>query len=108
MAQRESEQFIIFYHDLKNVLIADKMQARDAVHNVSVFPREGVKRVLELNANAFILVHNHPSVDLSPSEADIMMSQQIQRSAKALSITVHDHLIIGRSAELRIPADKLL
>ena len=66
MAHRETEQFQILYLDLKNVLIADKLQAKGAVYDVSVYPHEGVKRVLELNANAFILVHNHPSVDLSP------------------------------------------
>ena len=108
MAHRETEQFQILYLDLKNVLIADKLQAKGAVYDMSVYPHEGVKRVLELNTAAFILVHNHLSVDPSPSEADITMTQKIQRAAKALSITVHDHLIIGKSAELRIPADKLL
>ena len=108
MAQRETEQFQILYLDLKNVLIANKLQTKGAVYDVSVYPHEGLKRVLELNAAAFILVHNNLSVDPSPSEADITMTQENQRAAKALSITVHDHLIIGKSAELRIPADKLL
>ena len=73
-----------------------------------VYPREVVKRALELNVAAFILVHKHPSGDPSPSGADIVMTQQIKRAAEALGLTVPDHLIIGKSVELSFLASHLL
>ena len=100
MAHRETEQFRVLYLDRKNILIADEEQARGTVDHVTVYPREVVKRALELNASAFILVHNHPSGDPTPSEADISMTAQINDAAKALGLTLHDHLIIGKSTEL--------
>lgn len=100
MAHRETEQFRILFLDRKNVLIADEEQARGTVDHVPVYPREVVKRALELNASAIILVHNHPSGDPTPSEADISMTQQIEAAAQALGLTVHDHLIIGKAREL--------
>lgn len=100
MAHRETEQFRILFLDRKNVLIADEEQAHGTVDHVPVYPREVVKRALELNANALILVHNHPSGDPTPSEADISMTCQVQGAAQALGIVLHDHLIIGKSREL--------
>ncbi|MGR3290867.1 MAG: RadC family protein [Paracoccaceae bacterium] len=100
MAHRETEQFRILYLDRKNVLIADEEQARGTVDHVPVYPREVVKRALELNASALILVHNHPSGDPTPSDADISMTEQINVAAAALGLTLHDHLIIGKSSEL--------
>jgi DNA repair protein RadC len=100
MAHRETEQFRVLYLDRKNVLIADEEQARGTVDHVPVYPREVVKRALELNASALILVHNHPSGDPTPSQADIAMTAQIQGAATALGITLHDHLIVGRGREL--------
>jgi len=100
MAHRETEQFRILFLDRKNVLIADEEQARGTVDHVPVYPREVVKRALELNASALILVHNHPSGDPTPSEADISMTMQVQEAAQVLGITLHDHLIIGKSREL--------
>lgn len=100
MAHRETEQFRILFLDRKNVLIADEEQARGTVDHVPVYPREVVKRALELNASALILVHNHPSGDPTPSEADITMTCQIQDAARALGIVLHDHLIIGKSREI--------
>ena len=99
MAHRETEQFRILFLDRKNVLIADEAQATGTVDHVPVYPREVVKRVLELNASSLILVHNDPSGDPTPSEADITVTRQIEKAAKALSITLHDHLVIGRSNE---------
>ncbi|WP_413717844.1 RadC family protein [Silicimonas sp. MF1-12-2] len=99
MSHLETEQFRVLFLDRKNVLIADEEQAKGTVDHVPVYPREVVKRALELNASALILVHNHPSGDPTPSEADIAMTRQIEAAAQALSITIHDHLIIGRSAE---------
>ncbi|MFV2051147.1 RadC family protein [Aliiroseovarius sp. YM-037] len=100
MAHRETEQFRVLYLDRKNVLIADEEQARGTVDHVPVYPREVVKRALELNASALILVHNHPSGDPTPSDADITMTNQIRDAAEALGLTLHDHLIVGRSCEL--------
>jgi len=100
MAHRETEQFRILFLDRKNVLIADEEQAKGTVDHVPVYPREVVKRGLELNASALILVHNHPSGDPTPSDADISMTHQIQDAARVLGITLHDHLIIGKSREL--------
>ena len=100
MAHRETEQFRILFLDRKNVLIADEEQAKGTVDHVPVYPREVVKRGLELNASALILVHNHPSGDPTPSQADISMTLQVQEAAQVLGITLHDHLIIGKSREV--------
>lgn len=100
MSHRETEQFRILYLDRKNVLIADEEQAKGTVDHVPVYPREVVKRALELNASALILVHNHPSGDPTPSQADISMTAQVQDAARVLGLVVHDHLIIGKSREL--------
>ena len=100
MAHRETEQFRVLYLDRKNVLIADEAQATGTVDHVPVYPREVAKRALELNASALILVHNHPSGDPTPSPADLDMTQQIIRACEVLGLTLHDHLIIGKSTEL--------
>lgn len=108
MSHRETEQFRILFLDRKNVVIADEEQAKGTVDHVPVYPREVVKRALELNASALILVHNHPSGDPTPSEADISMTAQIQDAAHVLGITLHDHLIIGKSRELSFRAQGYL
>ena len=108
MAHRETEQFRVLFLDRKNVVIADEEQARGTVDHVPVYPREVVKRALELNASALILVHNHPSGDPTPSEADISMTQQVQEAAQILGITLHDHLIIGKARELSFRAQGYL
>jgi len=104
MAHRETEQFRVLYLDRKNVLIADEEQAKGTVDHVPVYPREIVKRALELNASAMILVHNHPSGDPTPSEADLTMTQAVQEACGALGLVLHDHLIIGKSRELSFRA----
>jgi DNA repair protein RadC len=108
MAHRETEQFRILFLDRKNVLIADEEQAKGTVDHVPVYPREVVKRGLELNASALILVHNHPSGDPTPSSSDIMMTQQIKDAAEVLGIVLHDHLIIGKSRELSFRSEGYL
>lgn len=108
MAHREVEQFRVFYLDRKNILMADEEQARGTVDHVPVYPREIVKRALHLNASALILVHNHPSGDPTPSQADIDMTGQVQRAADALGIALHDHVVIGRSAEVSFRAEGYL
>ncbi len=108
MAHGETEQFRVLFLDRKNVLIADEAQAKGTVDHVPVYPREVVKRALELNASAIILVHNHPSGDPSPSQSDIAVTEQIASAAASLSITLHDHLIIGKSAEFSFRAERLI
>lgn len=108
MAHRETEQFRILYLDRKNILIADEEQGRGTVDHVPVYPREVAKRALELNASALILVHNHPSGDPTPSHSDITMTGQIQSACDALGLTLHDHLIIGKSRELSFRSEGLL
>ncbi|MBN2630539.1 MAG: DNA repair protein RadC [Rhodobacteraceae bacterium] len=100
MAHRDTEQFRILFLDRKNTLIADEEQAKGTVDHVPVYPREVVKRALELNASALILVHNHPSGDPTPSSADIAMTAQVQDACQVLGVTLHDHLIIGKDREL--------
>lgn len=100
MAHRDTEQFRVLFLDRKNVLIADEAQANGTVDHVPVYPREVVKRALELNASSLILVHNHPSGDPTPSDSDIQMTQQVNDAAMALGLTLHDHLIVGKSTEL--------
>ena len=97
MARCATEEFRVLFLDRKNVLIADEVQNRGTVDHTPVYPREIVKRALELSASAVILVHNHPSGDPTPSKADILMTREIVAAAKALGIAVHDHLVIGRS-----------
>ena len=96
MAHNPTEQFRILFLDRKNVLIADEVQQKGTVDHTPVYPREVVKRALELNASALILVHNHPSGDPTPSGADIEMTRRIAETAKPLGIELHDHLIIGK------------
>ena len=108
MAHRETEQFRILFLDRKNVLIADEEQAKGTVDHVPVYPREVVKRALELNASAIILVHNHPSGDPTPSQSDISMTTQVQEAAQVLGVALHDHLIIGKSRELSFRSEGYL
>ncbi len=108
MARLEHEEFRILFLDRKNRLIADEAQSKGTVDHVPVYVREVVKRALELNASAVILVHNHPSGDPTPSRADIEMTRLIADSAKPLGITVHDHVIIGRELDASFRALGLL
>jgi len=96
MARSQTEEFRVLFLDRKNNLIADEVQNRGTIDHTPVYPREIIKRALELGASSIILVHNHPSGDPTPSKADILMTREIVSAAKALSIAVHDHLVIGR------------
>ena len=107
MAHRDTEQFRILFLDTKNTIIADEEQAKGTLDHVPVYPREVVKRALELNAAALILVHNHPSGDPTPSQMDISMTRQIEQAARTMGITVHDHLIIGKSCEISFRSEGL-
>jgi DNA repair protein RadC len=97
MARSAHEEFRVLFLDRKNALIADEVQGQGTVDHTPVYPREIVKRALELGASAIILVHNHPSGDPTPSRADIEMTRQIADAARALRVAVHDHIVIGRS-----------
>ncbi|QPC87578.1 DNA repair protein RadC [Mesorhizobium sp. NBSH29] len=97
MAFEQREQFRILFLDKKNVLIADEVQQTGTVDHTPVYPREVVRRALELSSTAIILVHNHPSGDPTPSRADIEMTKTIIDTAKPLGISVHDHIIIGKN-----------
>jgi DNA repair protein RadC len=108
MAHRDVEQFRVLFLDRKNVLIADEEQSRGTVDHVPVYPREVVKRALQLNASALILVHNHPSGDPTPSQEDINMTARIDAAAQTLGLTLHDHLIIGKSTEISFRTKGLL
>lgn len=107
MSHADREHFRILFLDRKNVLIADEEQSQGTVDHVPVYPREVVRRALELGASALILVHNHPSGDPTPSSADIDMTQQIAKACAVLGITLHDHLIIGRSREVSLRSERL-
>jgi DNA repair protein RadC len=96
MAEQKTEQFRLLFLDNKNALIADEEQQRGTVNHTPVYPREVVKRALELGASAIILVHNHPSGDPTPSQDDIAMTKEVVAAADKLGISVHDHIIIGR------------
>ena len=108
MAFESIEQFRILFLDKKNRLIADEVQQTGTVDHTPVYPREVIKRTLELSATALILVHNHPSGDPSPSSADVRMTREISDIAKPLGITLHDHIIIGRSGHASLRGLKLL
>jgi DNA repair protein RadC len=100
MAFEEREQFRILFLDKKNALIADEIQQTGTVDHTPVYPREVVRRALELSATAIVLVHNHPSGEPTPSRADIDMTKEIIESGKRLGITVHDHIIIGKKGHV--------
>lgn len=97
MAHAPREQFRVLFLDVKNQLIADEVLNEGTVDHAPVYPREVARRALELSAANLILVHNHPSGDPKPSAADIQITQQIVEAAQAVSVKVHDHLVIGRN-----------
>ena len=108
MAFSEREQFRILFLDKRNQLIADEVQATGTVDHTPVYPREVVKRALELSATAVVLVHNHPSGDPTPSRADIQMTKQIVDVAKPLGIEVHDHIIVGKDGHASLKGMRLI
>ena len=107
MAFEDKEQFRILFLDKRNQLIADEVQQVGTVDHTPVYPREVIRRSLELSATALVLVHNHPSGDPTPSTADVRMTKAIADVAKPLGITVHDHIIIGRSGHVSMRGLKL-
>ncbi len=108
MAFADKEQFRIIFLDKRNQLIADEVQQTGTVDHTPVYPREVVKRALELSATAIILVHNHPSGDPTPSSADIQMTKQIIEVARPLGIEVHDHIIVGKEGHSSLKGMRLI
>jgi DNA repair protein RadC len=108
LARERVEHFRILFLDNRNRLLADEAQARGTVNHTPVYPREVVKRALELHATAIILVHNHPSGDPTPSSDDVVVTQEIVLAARALSIVVHDHVIVGNGRWLSFRQEGLL
>ncbi|MEM7470668.1 MAG: DNA repair protein RadC [Pseudomonadota bacterium] len=105
MAHLDIEQFRVLYLDRKNVLIADEAQGTGTIDHVPVYPREIIKRALELSAAALILVHNHPSGDPTPSAEDVEMTKTVQSAGETLGIILHDHLIVGKSRHSSLRAE---
>jgi DNA repair protein RadC len=108
MAFADKEQFRILFLDKRNQLIADEVQQVGTVDHTPVYPREVIKRALELSATAILLVHNHPSGDPTPSPADIQMTKAIVDIAVPLGIAVHDHIIVGRNGHASLKALRLI
>ena len=102
------EQFLLLFLDRKNRLIADERQQRGTVDHTPVYPREVVKRALDLKASAIILVHNHPSGDPTPSRLDIETTKEIAAAASKLGIAVHDHIVIGAAGHFSFKSEGLL
>ncbi len=108
MAFADKEQFRLLFLDKRNRLIADEVQQTGTVDHTPVYPREVIKRALELSATALILVHNHPSGDPSPSQADIQMTKAIIDIAGPLGISVHDHIIVGKGGHASLKGMRLI
>ncbi len=108
MAFADKEEFRVLFLDKRNCLISDEVQGSGTVDHTPVYPREVVKRALELSCTAIILVHNHPSGDPTPSTADIRMTQEIVNIAKPLGILLHDHIIVGRNGHASFRGLKLI
>ncbi|MBV1797801.1 DNA repair protein RadC [Siccirubricoccus sp. G192] len=108
LAREPVECFHVLYLDSRNRLIADEAQARGTVNHTPVYPREVVKRALEVQATAMILVHNHPSGDPTPSRADIEMTAEVKAAAGVFGIVLHDHLIVGNGRQTSLRREGLL
>ena len=108
MARAEREEFRVLFLDARNRLIADEVQGRGTIDHTPAYPREVVRRALELSAASIILLHNHPSGDPTPSRADVDMTKRIIAAAEPLGIVVHDHIVIGREGHASMRALRLI
>ena len=108
MARDRVEQFRVLFLDSRNRLLADEAQSRGTVNHTPVYPREVVRRALELHATALILVHNHPSGDPTPSAEDVAMTHQVRDAAAALSLVLHDHVVVGNGRWVSLRREGLL
>lgn len=108
MSYEKTECFHVLYLNRRNMLLADEMQQRGTVDHTPVYPRELVKRALEVGATALIMVHNHPSGDPEPSKADVTMTREVKAAGEKLGIVLHDHIIIARTGHYSFKAHNLL
>jgi DNA repair protein RadC len=108
LGRERIEQCRVLYLDTRNRLLADEVQTRGTVNHTPVYPREIARRALELNATAVILVHNHPSGDPTPSQDDIVMTRQLHAALDAVSVALHDHLVVGNGRHVSFRAEGLL
>lgn len=108
LARERVEQFRVLFLDARNHLIADEALGRGTVNHTPVYPREVVRRALELHASSLILVHNHPSGDPTPSRADVEMTQEVRAAAAALGLTLHDHVVVGLGRTVSFRQEGLL
>ena len=108
LAREKVEQFRVLFLDPRNHLLADEVQGKGTVNHTPVYPREVVKRALEVGATALILVHNHPSGDPTPSRADVEMTAEVKAAAAVFGIVVHDHLIVGNGRQTSLRREGLL
>lgn len=108
MGHERIEQFRVLFLDGRNKLIADEVQGRGTINHAPAYPREVVRRCLELHASAVILAHNHPSGEPTPSREDVALTAEIARAASVMGIALHDHIIVGKGKWLSFRAEKLL
>ncbi|MEQ9122641.1 MAG: DNA repair protein RadC, partial [Alphaproteobacteria bacterium] len=106
MARRPVEQFRVLFLDKQNVLIRDEVQGEGTIDQTPAYPREVVRRALELGATAVILAHNHPSGDPTPSKADVTLTKAIARAGEAVGVEVLDHVIVGRKGHVSLKAGR--
>jgi DNA repair protein RadC len=85
----------VLHLDARNRLIRDEVVARGTIDEAAIHVREVIRRAIELNASALILVHNHPSGDATPSRADIELTRNVSDAGRRLGIVVHDHIIVS-------------
>ncbi|HWE98974.1 MAG TPA: DNA repair protein RadC [Caulobacteraceae bacterium] len=104
MAHASREQFRVMFLDKKNQLIADEVMNEGTVDHAPVYPREVMRRALELSASAIILAHNHPSGDPTPSPADVSMTRQVAEAGRVMGVVVHDHIVVGRDGVASLKA----
>lgn len=108
MGHERTEQFRVLFLDGRNKLIADEVQGIGTINHAPAYPREVVRRCLELHATAVILAHNHPSGEPAPSREDVALTTEIAKAAATMGIVVHDHIVVGRGKWLSFRAEKLL
>jgi DNA repair protein RadC len=108
MGHERTEQFRVLFLDGRNKLLADEIQGVGTINHAPVYPREVVRRCLELHATAMILAHNHPSGEPTPSREDVAMTTQIVKAAATMGISVHDHIVIGRGKWVSFRAERLM
>lgn len=104
LAHEATERFHVLFLDTQSALIADEQHQKGTVDRTPIYPREVVKRALELDATAIVMVHNHPAGDPTPSRADIEVTREMIAAGHPLGISVHDHIVIGRTGHASFKA----